>query len=66
MNNNTITFNELINNILKKKGSYIRLVIASIFLAIIINFILPKKYIAEMSITQSSSGLSGTLGGVSN
>ena len=66
MNNNTTTLNELISNILKKKRSYIRLIIASIFLGIAINFILPKKYIAEMSITQSSSGVSGALGGVSN
>ena len=66
MNNNEISFNGLIDVVIKKRAAYFRLILASVFLSLSIYFILPKKYTAEMSITQTVPSGSAGLGNVSS
>jgi uncharacterized protein involved in exopolysaccharide biosynthesis len=66
MNNNEISFNGLIDVVIKKRAAYFRLILASVFLSLSIYFIMPKKYTAEMSITQTVPSGSAGLGNVSS
>ena len=67
---NTIDNNIPTKNILQKiiddKSKLFSLLFLSIVFSVVLNIILPKKYVAEMSITQSSPNLSSGLGNVSS
>ncbi len=67
---NTIDNNVSTKNILQKiiddKSKLFFLLFLSIVFSVVLNIILPKKYVAEMSITQSSPNLSSGLGNVSS
>ena len=67
---NTIDNNVPIKNILQKiindKSKLFFLLFLSIVFSVVLSIILPKKYVAEMSITQSSPNLSSGLGNVSS
>ena len=67
---NTVDNNVPTKNILKKiiddKSKLFFLLFLSIVFSVVLNIILPKKYVAEMSITQSSPNLSSGLGNVSS
>ena len=67
---NTVDNNVSIKNILQKiindKSKLFFLLFLSIVFSVVLSIILPKKYVAEMSITQSSPNLSSGLGNVSS
>ena len=67
---NTVDNNVPIKNILQKiindKSKLFFLLFLSIVFSVVLSIILPKKYVAEMSITQSSPNLSSGLGNVSS
>ena len=56
----------ILNMIIDDRKSVLSLILLSLFFSFILNFILPKKYIAEMSITQSSPNMTSGLGNVSS
>jgi len=65
-NDQIFTMKDFLDSIYSNKGRYFQLLVASFFLSLVIFFITPKKYIAEISITQSSPGMDAGLGSVTN
>ena len=63
---NEISLREIFKYLLGSKKSLLILISSCLLLSIALNLFLPKKYIAEISITQSSSNSSPGLGNVSS
>ncbi len=63
---NNTSSKSILNMIIDDRKSVLSLILLSLFFSFILNFILPKKYIAEMSITQSSPNMTSGLGNVSS
>tara|TARA_B100000963_G_scaffold336798_1_gene332179 strand:+ start:8108 stop:9055 length:948 start_codon:yes stop_codon:yes gene_type:complete len=63
---NNTSSKSILNMIIDDRKSILSLILLSLFFSFILNFILPKKYIAEMSITQSSPNMTSGLGNVSS
>jgi uncharacterized protein involved in exopolysaccharide biosynthesis len=67
MNQSEISISKLLNEFFTDYKFILKLTFLSLLLSTVLYVILPKKYVAEMSITQSSSSsLSSGLGNVSN
>ena len=62
---NNIPTKNILQKIIDDKSKLFSLLFLSIVFSVVLNIILPKKYVAEMSITQSSPNLSSGLGNVS-
>ena len=63
---NNIPTKNILQKIIDDKSKLFSLLFLSIVFSVVLNIILPKKYVAEMSITQSSPNLSSGLGNVSS
>ena len=63
---NNISTKNILQKIIDDKSKLFSLLFLSIVFSVVLNIILPKKYVAEMSITQSSPNLSSGLGNVSS
>lgn len=63
---NNIPTKNILQKIIDDKSKLFSLLFLSIVFSVALNIILPKKYVAEMSITQSSPNLSSGLGNVSS
>ena len=63
---NEISLREIFKYLLNSKKSLLILTSSCLLVSIALNLFLPKKYIAEISITQSSSNSSPGLGNVSS
>jgi len=63
---NNTSSKSILNMIIDDRKSLLSLILLSLFFSFILNFILPKKYIAEMSVTQSSPNMTSGLGNVSS
>ena len=63
---NNIPTKNILQKIVDDKSKLFSLLFLSIVFSVVLNIILPKKYVAEMSITQSSPNLSSGLGNVSS
>lgn len=64
--NNEISLNKFLQHAVSRKKSFLILIISSIIVSIILYLFLPKKYLAEISITQSSFNSSPGFGNVSS
>ena len=63
---NNIPTKNILQKIIDDKSKLFSLLFLSIVFSVALNITLPKKYVAEMSITQSSPNLSSGLGNVSS
>ena len=63
---NNIPTKNILQKIIDDKSKLFSLLFLSMVFSVVLNIILPKKYVAEMSITQSSPNLSSGLGNVSS